>query len=146
MNLSPANLGILTIQYERELFPMKKTFRILAVVLAATMLMCCCAFAINDEKRPLTRDSWGCDCGRSNSYAYTSANDAVGSISCSFTGTITLGNGMEVGTGASDVMYNYDYSYCNDSSYTSYAYPPAAGYIYASHAIENSHYNSQSAF
>ena len=129
MNLSPANLSTLAKSTLKEIIKMKKMFRILAVVLAATMLMCCCAFAINDEKRPLTRDSWGCDCGRS-----------------SFTGTITLGNGMEVGTGASDVMYNYDYSYCNDSSYTSYAYPPAAGYIYASHAIENSHYNSQSAF
>jgi len=34
---------------------MKKSFRILAVVLAATMLMCCCAFAVDSSRAGSTR-------------------------------------------------------------------------------------------
>ena len=125
---------------------MKRFYRVLAVVLSATMLMACCAFAIDDEKRSLTRESYGCDCNSNGSSAYTDAGDPVGSISASFSGTITLANGAEVGTSGSQSRQNFSYVSCGDTSYAHLAYAPASGYIYASHAIENIPYFSQSGF
>ena len=120
---------------------MKRFYRVLAVILAATMLMCCCAFAIDDEKKPLTRDNYGCSCGPRGCSAYTSASDAVGSISASYSGTITNGDNSEFSVGGSETRYNYDYASCGET------YSQAAtGYIYSSHSIENSHYFSGDSF
>jgi len=104
MNLSPANLGILTIQYEREFFPMKKTFRILAVVLAATMLMCCCAMATSKEIGETRSRSYGCSCGPYNSSAYIETDTYQSSISCSFSGWVQWYSGGTVNIG--DSHYN----------------------------------------
>lgn len=113
---------------------MKKSIRILAVVLAATMLMCCCAFAT---------DSWGCYCGNVSSSAYSSSSSNVHEIIAKFDGVIVHGdNSDEDISGYGRRVYD-DYVDCTSGPYSALG---ATGNIASSHTIGYAHYNDYSGF
>ncbi len=120
---------------------MKKAFRILSVVLAAIMLIGCCVFAIDDEKRPLMRDGYGCSCGPNACSAYTFVNDPVGYIYVDYAGTITRFDNSEFTVADMAAGHNYPFVSCGERYSTA-----AAGWITSTHLIENAHYYSGDGF
>ena len=80
---------------------MKKSFRVFAAVLAAIMLLGCCAFAASDnsEARAINSISWGCSCAPTISTASSYSDDVVqigaefhGSVFISGIGTYPIGD------------------------------------------------------
>lgn len=146
MNLSPANLGTLNKFTLKEILKMKKMFRILAVVLAATMLMCCCAFAMDsskdttDEGNMRVSFSYDCFCGQTVSSAYTQTSNMPWHISVSFSGSVFYNGGDElpIGASCSDVDV---YVYCSDS-YSS----AKEGHIESTHEVNNDSVNDYAFF
>ena len=121
---------------------MKRVYKALAIVLAVVMLMSCCAFAIDDEKKPLTRDSYGCSCGHYSCYAYTTASDAIGSIYVHYSGSVFISSlGKSVSVSGSETRYNYDSVSCGES----YSYA-SSGHIDADHLFENVYFDSHASF
>ena len=110
---------------------MKKAFRILAVVLAATMLMCCCAMA--------TTISYKATCNSTRSSAESNCSDP-GFRSAQYGGVITRVDNSE-----------FDVSgYDDATSGKVYCFTPyvtaAAGFISSSHVIAGHGYTDGDSF
>lgn len=105
---------------------MKKTFRILAVVLAATMLMCCCAFALD----------YGCTCASRYSSAYSSGDDPEAETTIAgFAGGVTLINGGWIPVGDSSSTSGSSYASCRETYSIA-----SAGAIDSHHYIDGNDY------
>ena len=100
---------------------MKRFYKALAVVLAATTLMCYCAFAVDI--------SYGCECTSTSSSADSSCN-VPAYISASFGGTITYGNGA-----TEDISGSRSYNSATSASCSRYYNTAATGSISSSHTI-----------
>ncbi len=132
---SPLSFDFLNITALKEFFTMKKTFRILAVVLAATMLMCCCAMATYNSAKS-TRSIYpsyrSFESGYGTAYASCSCSSSGGSASTSLD---AVGVDRDV-----EVVFSYRYSGLYYATYDSMS--NVTGDVYASCGLQSGHTSS----